>query len=175
MTKYAKTFPRNPALPFPGSPVTSPTINERGKIHVALYTSLGMFVNDNGGFTPQEYRPLLINRFDQDPIVDPGTGRKSYTLGKAGINIYSINPLLEISLNGKFIGSDSEYPESKNVDVWAGTIAHEILHNLGWEHGSSDADTYIGEYGDCVSRNGADKPLSLTPSLYDVVCGTVTS
>lgn len=171
--KYAKTFPRNQALPFPASPVTNPAVGEFGKIYVALFTSLGMFVTDDGQFSPQEYRTLLINRFDQDPIVDTGTGRKSYTLGKAGINIFSINFLLEISLNGKFIGSGSEYPGSKSTDVWAGTITHEILHNLGWEHGSSNTDTYIGEYGDCVERNGTDKSLGLTS--YDNVCGTVSS
>jgi hypothetical protein len=171
--KYGSSFPRNPSLPFPDSPVTNPALTEIQKIIVAIYSCIGMFPDDKGNFIPQEYRPLLINRFDQDPVADPSTGRKSFTLGKAGVNIYNLNKLLEISLNGKFIGSGSEYPKSTDANVWAGVIAHEILHNLGWEHGSNDSGTYIREYGDCVERNGGDKALGLTTS-YDEVCGTVS-
>lgn len=150
-------------------------IGQASLIYVATYSSTGNYLKD-GKYFPSEYRILLINRFDKDPVSDPATGRSSYTLGLAGVNIYAINnQILEISLNGKFIGAGSSYPSSTNKDVWAGVIGHEILHNLGWEHGADNTGSYIGEYGRCIERNGADQPLALVPLPYDEICGTVSS
>ena len=172
--KYGSTYPRNPAFPFPHiSP--DPKLDQGSLIYVATYLSTGNYLKD-GEYFPSEYRILLINRFDKDPVSDPVTGRTSYTLGLAGVNIYAINnQILEISLNGKFIGAGSSYPSSTNKDVWAGVIGHEILHNLGWEHGADNTSTYIGEYGRCIERDGADQPLALVPLPYDEICGTVSS
>ena len=174
--KYGKTYPRNLAFPFPGGlpDPQYPSVTEAGVIYVAVFSSTGAILKSDK-FSPAPYRTLLINRFDEDAVTDPSTGRTTYTLGKAGVNIYDINnQILEVSLNGKLIGAGSSYPGSTDRDTWAGTIAHEILHNLGWEHGSNNADSYIGEYGRCVARNSADKPLDLAPLPYDEICGTVS-
>jgi hypothetical protein len=174
--KYGTTYPRNSAFPFPGGlpDPQNPAVTEVGVMYVAVFKSTGAYL-DSGTFFPAQYRTLLINRFDEDAVTDPSTGRTTYTLGKAGVNIYNINnEILEVSLNGKLIGASSSYPGSTNRDIWAGTIAHEILHNLGWEHGANNADSYIGEYGRCVERNSADKPLALAPLPYDEICGTVS-
>jgi hypothetical protein len=60
-----------------------------------------------------------------------------------------------INLNIDIIGDDLMMNTS-TANSLGGTIAHEILHNLGWEHTNNNLDNYPGtvikEYGLCVAK-----------------------
>lgn len=86
---------------------------------------------------------LEINCFRQGP-----SGR-FWVLGEATVNLYNDRSFLRMKLNAR------AYSESGFSDnVWAGTIAHEIMHNLGWGHpdGGYDEAKAIVNYDLCVRR-----------------------
>jgi hypothetical protein len=49
---------------------------------------------------------------------------------------------LRSKLNGSAIGSGSSYPYRLDRLTWAAAIKHEILHNLGWDHGNFGTDDF---------------------------------
>ena len=52
------------------------------------------------------------------------------------------------------LGDDAaQFWFSKNPDYWAGVIAHEVLHNLGYEHPKGYPGSFINEFGNCVWRS----------------------
>jgi hypothetical protein len=73
-----------------------------------------------------------------------------WTLGSAIVNLYNGRRYLRITLN------DRAYPRFSD-DVWAGTIAHEILHNLGWGHpvGGYVGSVAIVNYDWCIRGSTA--------------------
>ena len=62
--------------------------------------------------------------------------------------------LLRISLNSDDIGSKSQYFLKNDIDYWAGVIAHEILHNLGYSHPNGYEGSFIKEFGRCTRYSG---------------------
>ncbi len=84
---------------------------------------------------------LMINQFSQGP------SNGLWVLGSATINLYNDSRFLRMRLNSR------AFPEFTD-DTWAGTIAHEILHNLGWEHpdGTYVSRIAIVNYDRCIRR-----------------------
>jgi hypothetical protein len=68
-----------------------------------------------------------------------------------------------IELNSSAIGSTLPLNMS-TADRLAGTIAHEILHNIGWDHTNNKPESYPGtvikEFGLCLARDGSDARVS---------------
>ncbi|MET0341958.1 MAG: hypothetical protein ABW252_13215 [Polyangiales bacterium] len=67
---------------------------------------------------------------------------------------YTNRHYLYIAVNGDFLGGDAE-PWMSDVDWWAGSIGHEFLHNLGYNHPTGYPGSFVSVYGDCVTSNGA--------------------
>lgn len=76
--------------------------------------------------------------------------RKTNTtgLGKAPVNSYNRLRTLRISLNAVKVEQDT-----LDDDAWAGVMAHEFLHNLGWGHpdGEYTLAMPIEIYQACIS------------------------
>lgn len=71
---------------------------------------------------------LYINRRSRDR-----NRNGKWTTGWADVNSYNRQRYLNIYLN------DRAFPQFGDNN-WTSTIAHEILHNLGWGHGSGNYD-----------------------------------
>lgn len=120
---------RRPKLKFPvtlpylePSPTTlSGKIREEANvINAAIHYALSRR-------SPTSYGSVLyINSFSK-----PKPAQRGWTLGSATVNLYSDRRFLRIRLNKLAL------PHFNDND-WAATIAHEILHNLGWGHGDGD-------------------------------------
>lgn len=72
--------------------------------------------------------------------------------GSATPNYYDTHKALRITLNVDSFGTLDDEPVSEE-DCWAGIMAHEFLHNLGWSHPN---DVYnltmpIEIYQNCIS------------------------
>lgn len=64
---------------------------------------------------------------------------------------------LHVALNSDHLGPGKSYRFSMDAEYWAGVLAHEFLHNLGYQHTSGHAGSFIQEYGHCVSKNGVEE------------------
>ena len=67
---------------------------------------------------------------------------------------YKTKRYIHIALNSFYMGEHSEYFFSHNAAYWAGVIAHEILHNLNYDHPNGYPGSFIKEYGNCIWREG---------------------
>jgi hypothetical protein len=80
-----------------------------------------------------------------------------------------------IELNSSAIGSTLPF-NMGTADRLAGTIAHEILHNIGWEHTNDKPDSYPGtvikEFGLCVARDGSD--ARVTSATFGLISDPAT-
>lgn len=94
---------------------------------------------------------LYINKFDK-PISD-----SFVTRGQAEIDYFYRNNKFSIELNSLALGNGSSYPRANEQAIWAGTIAHEMLHNIGWRHPVGVYDgTVIRTFQNCLVSNGSD-------------------
>jgi hypothetical protein len=77
--------------------------------------------------------------------------------------------LLRVALNSDHFGARSIYHQKDNFDYWAGVLAHEVLHNLGYRHPTGYPGSFIEEFGICVQHNGSEAAeFGLTGSdVYD--------
>jgi hypothetical protein len=66
-----------------------------------------------------------------------------------------------IAINTDFLCND-EYFLSKDADYWAGVIAHEMLHNLGFEHPTGYDGNFMTEFGNMVWKNGKTVEIERT-------------
>lgn len=79
-------------------------------------------------------------------------------VGVGYVNLfYDTNNPLPGFLTRRYIhvGINGDYLSSKNYlyqkpEYWAGVIAHEMLHNLGYTHTTGYKGSFINEYGDCL-------------------------
>lgn len=62
--------------------------------------------------------------------------------------------LLRVAFNSDYFGNSSQFSLKNDVDYWAATLAHEILHNLGYDHPQGKGD-FITEFDLCVNFNGS--------------------
>jgi hypothetical protein len=100
---------------------------------------------------------VFVSRYWDDP--------KSVGRGFVGLFYDEDKPLahfssrhyLHIALNSDHLGPTSTYHLKNDPEYWAGVIAHEVLHNLGYKHSSGYAGSFIQEYGYCVQHNGVDE------------------
>jgi hypothetical protein len=58
--------------------------------------------------------------------------------------------ILHIAINRDFVPEDNS---RDNIVLFAETIAHEFLHNLGFTHNSGYAGTYIEAYEQCMGND----------------------
>lgn len=70
-------------------------------------------------------------------------------MGSATVQYYNSNNALKISLNPDEFGELGE----DEINKWAGIMAHEFLHNLGWSHpkGEYTLEMPIEIYQACIS------------------------
>lgn len=66
---------------------------------------------------------------------------------------YSDRHYLYIALNDDYLGKAS-YQYGTDSDYWAGVMAHQILHNLNYDHRSGYSGSFITEYSKCLWKNG---------------------
>ena len=95
---------------------------------------------------------LTINAFKKPATVKDG--KRYWTGGSATVNLYNSDRALSINLNLTAI------KEAKfSTNYWASTVAHEILHNLGWGHpnGSYPSDLPIEIWQWCIETAGQAK------------------
>lgn len=120
--RRAKSKPFPHTLPYmnpPASNIQEQIIEEAGVVEAAVYFAFN-------STSPKDSIKLYIDSYTTDIDIK----------GKAVVNYYNEhyneqkeNQELRITLNEKALSDDGS--ENK---VWAGRIAHEILHNLGWQH-----------------------------------------
>jgi hypothetical protein len=134
------TWRRNRRLPFPHPlPYSSPPpttddqifAEEAGVIAAAFHFALS---------NPAPGIDLVINHFSQGP-----SSEGFWVLGSAPVNLYNDTRSLRMRLNAR------AFPEFSD-NIWAGTVAHEIMHNLGWGHpdGTYIPRIAIVNYDRCV-------------------------
>jgi len=112
---------------------------------------------------------IYVDYFEKD--YTPG---QTFTLGQAIIDYFASSSSYEayhkndsrrwhgrMEINAKPIGSNLPIDKS-NASALAGTMAHELLHNVGWDHPQGYPGTVIKEYGLCISRNGDDKSFNFS-------------
>ncbi len=104
---------------------------------------------------------LDVNQYSKGPKVTP-TGKKLWSCGFATVNSYNSDLALVVNLNERAI---REAGFSDNF--WAGTVAHEVLHTLGWGHpnGSYPDDLPIEIWQWCIETVGG----SLVEEPKDVI------
>jgi hypothetical protein len=140
------TDPRDQKFPFPtavgenGCLCATP---EKTNIWTATWLSMGSLLSDDKKqWYPSEYRTLFIHHFNED------SGSGPFLLGRAPLQGYYDTKVLTINLNARYLNSSAPFPSGTDPDLWAGTIGHEIMHNLGWAHPNGEPGTYI----DAVTR-----------------------
>jgi hypothetical protein len=145
-------YPRDEEAPFPtngGDTLRGPTEdkkwNETWKMNVTANFSMG----SRGGSSPQLFRTIYIDRYDKS--FPPGS--TSFELGQATIQHYWLARFLKISLNGTYLNTTTPLPSGNSRKTWAGIIFHEIMHNLGWVHGSDQHGSYIQAMQDSFDTN----------------------
>ena len=95
--------------------------------------------------------------------------------GLALLDLYYEAQELRINLNADYIGRRLDYLGyvlPNGPELWAGVIAHEIMHNLGWIHPNGYEETVILEFGKCVSADGEDLPR--LPIALQLVSALIT-
>jgi hypothetical protein len=78
--------------------------------------------------------------------------------------------LLRVALNSDYFGAKATYHLKNDFDYWAGVLAHEVLHNLGYGHRTGYPGSFIEEFGICVQLNG-EQPAQLGLTDTDVYDG----
>lgn len=63
--------------------------------------------------------------------------------------------LFRIALDSDDMESASQYFLKNNTDYWSDVIAHEVLHNLGYNHPSPSHGSFIKEFGNCIEYSGS--------------------
>lgn len=74
---------------------------------------------------------------------------------------YKDKHYIHIALNSDYIGDEDQYSLSTNSKYWAGVIAHEMLHNLGYDHPSGYVGSFIKEFGNCVWKTANKTNIDL--------------
>ena len=107
---------------------------------------------------------LFIAKFQQQGAVGLAYVNLFYDAEKP-LTGYKNKHYLHIAINEGYLGDSSKW-YGRDTSYWAGVIAHEVLHNLGFRHGSGRdykedyAGYFITEYGKCVESNGVAFDLS---------------
>ncbi|MEP0915071.1 hypothetical protein NDI45_29845 [Leptolyngbya sp. GB1-A1] len=134
---------------------------------------ISVFVNAASG-----NRPIKLTTTDlwTAPRRQPN-GVTQYNTGRAPIGNPGQFPeqgdLLRVALNSVIVDRTfSDFPQARQADRWAGTLVHEVLHNLGYDHersGSTDG-AFVKEFGTCTAFNGnIPDGLQLTDSNVEVI------
>ena len=101
---------------------------------------------------------IFIARYDQDRgSVGIGFPNLYYDKDKPFPG-YSDRHYLYLALNDDFFGKSS-YTYGTDTDYWAGVMAHEILHNLNFNHPTGYSGSFITEYGNCLWKNGVQADI----------------
>lgn len=119
----------------------------------------------------ESLRPLPINSLTTIPsfafIAMYNNDYRSVGVGYVNLFYDTDKPLhpfshrhyLHIALNSDYLGPGANYFYKNNAEYWAGVIAHEFLHNLGYRHPTGYPGSFIKEYGNCVHTNGIESEL----------------
>ncbi|MEN3334885.1 MAG: hypothetical protein V7641_4250 [Blastocatellia bacterium] len=126
-----------------------------------LLRQLGCLSKANG---PNDDEPAFPNIYIHAEYIEGGSW-----VGRAPLDTVTIywdeevkefrqRGKFSVTLNSAYVGRDGIY---SSVDYWAGTIAHEMLHNLGHQHGDSKSDKNYSDYqinvlDRVVASNGAN-------------------
>ena len=89
------------------------------------------------GWIPKQFRTIEIYSYDEAPVDS------KVSVGEALPHYYHITQGgLQIGLNEKVLNSVL-VDGANGPDFWAGVIAHEILHCMGWRHPNGQSGTEI--------------------------------
>jgi hypothetical protein len=100
---------------------------------------------------------ILVNIQPLNPTQFPCGA--TYTAGKAPVGLYS-SSMIGDSMHHLFriaINAACSNTSATETNRWAGTVAHEMLHNLGQQHKGTSTDPatykgrYVKEFGHCVA------------------------
>jgi hypothetical protein len=146
-----------------------PSHDRRGEIYIK-YGQRGY--TPGKGFTAGSATQNYLTSGSRVPTVNaPASYDYDYWFQNRENSIYFLNSYqlfhkndpnrfhARLELNADAIGEKLPFT-METADALAGTIAHEILHNVGWDHTNNDPSSYPGtvikEFGNCLARNGAD-------------------
>lgn len=89
-----------------------------------------------------------------DLYIDGFDISESMAHGLALLDLYPKERIFWIYLNRDFIESRLSLLVPSSPEIWAGIIAHEMMHNLGWDHPNGYEGSLITEFGNCISHEG---------------------
>ncbi|HYW20370.1 MAG TPA: hypothetical protein VE956_13880 [Nodularia sp. (in: cyanobacteria)] len=148
----------------------------RSKILDCTYRRANKDFPSSRAVIDNQLRSVFVNAASGNrPIVmtvaymwaEPGNVGRG-TLGKSG-QFPEKGDLLRVALNSDQFGAGATYHKSNDLDYWADVLAHEVLHNLGYNHPTGYPGSFIEEFGVCVRFNGVEPAeFGLTGSdVYD--------
>lgn len=70
---------------------------------------------------------------------------------------YTHRHYLHVAINSDFLGNSTGYRFGNDVNYWAGVLAHEFLHNLGYGHPTGYERSFIREYEVCLRNDGLEQ------------------
>lgn len=126
------------------------TPNSRQDFEFDLFSALGPTMI--GGMPVPSF--FFVSSYVQDPL-ETGKGIQNlYYERKNPMPGYDHHHRFYVALNSDYLDSPDKFAAGKNPDFWAGVLAHQMLHNLGFEHTNPSAGSFIRQYEKCVRSDG---------------------
>ncbi|MDV3002991.1 MAG: hypothetical protein N5P05_004646 (plasmid) [Chroococcopsis gigantea SAG 12.99] len=150
--------------------------NQRGKILDCAYQRASKDLPSSRQTIDNQLKTVFVNAASGNRPIKMTVAymwSEKDNVGKAPVGNSSQFPeqgdLLRVALNSDYIGAQTTYHLKNDFDYWAGVLAHEVLHNLGYRHPTGYKGSFIEEFGICVQLNGVQPvQLGLTDSdVYD--------
>lgn len=133
--RASKDFPVS-AVKFTAQMLSGLTLIDREEMMVPSFVFIGRYWDDAKA-VGIAYKDL----FYEKDFPFPGFEHRHY---------------FHVALNSDFLGDGSDYKYRNDVNYWAGVLAHEFLHNLGYDHPTGYPGSFIREYQYCITNDGLE-------------------
>lgn len=123
------------------------TVRSKPSKHAVDNQLKQVFVNPASGNRP--IKATVAYMWSEQDVVGrgtPGTGQ-----------FPEKGDLLRVAFNSDYFGDSSQFLLRNDVDCWAATLVHEILHNLGYDH--------LQAKGDFITDFDGKRPLSFLAQM----------